>query len=121
MSLSQAAVIGEHEEIVKLILKNLKSTETLAKQVLAGCKITPGRWNTRREKSSQMQRKLKSSMFVKDTDGWTALMYAVTTEDEELVSLIANTGKQEAAAPANKDDQRALEIAQVPYTITQNR
>ena len=40
-------------------------------------------------------------------------MYAVTTEDEELVSLIANTGKQEAAAPANKDEQRALEIAQV--------
>ena len=42
-------------------------------------------------------------------------MYAVTTEDEELVNLIANTGKQEAAAPANKDDQRALEIAQVGH------
>ena len=40
-------------------------------------------------------------------------MYAVTTDDEELVNLIANTGKQDAAAPANKDDQRALEIAQV--------
>ena len=47
-------------------------------------------------------------------------MYAVTTEDEELVSLIANTGKQEAAAPSNKDDQRALEIAQVPIVNHQN-
>jgi len=74
-----AAVIGEHEEILRLLLKNLKTTESLAKQ---------------------------------DTDGWTALMYAVTTDDDELVSLIANVGKQEAAAPANKDDQRALEIAQ---------
>ena len=45
-------------------------------------------------------------------------MYAVTTEDEELVGLIANTGKQEAAAPANKDDQRALEIAQVHTKTT---
>lgn len=52
------------------------------------------------------------TLVKQDTDGWTALMYAVTTEDEELVSLIANSGKQEAAAPANKDDQRALEIAQ---------
>ena len=42
-------------------------------------------------------------------------MYAVTTDDEELVTLLANTGKQEAAAPANKDDQRALEIAQVNF------
>jgi len=74
-----AAVIGEHEEVVKLILKSLKTVESLT---------------------------------VQDKDGWTALMYAVTTEDEELVNLIANTGKQEAAAPANKDDQRALEIAQ---------
>ena len=43
-------------------------------------------------------------------------MYAVTTDDDELVSLIANVGKQEAAAPANKDDQRALEIAQVRHS-----
>ena len=29
----QAAVIGEHEEILRLLLKNLKTTESLAKQV----------------------------------------------------------------------------------------